>query len=187
MAVEKETEGDAEIAEKEAGKETDFGTENGVGKIAEERTEIGAKEVGKLCSERRAENLGSKCREDLKGKICGSEAGKSSSSKVLGKPPEIAETVEISEIAEKAEIVEILLQEIAPQEKATQEISHRTSSFSGSHLPTISSASFLYFLTASTLYCGFVSFLLPVLQLFFEGHLKTQLLLMFPTRLPQLQ
>ena len=126
LAVEKGTEGDAEIVENEVGKHIEFGTEIGVGKIAEERTEIGAKEIGKLCSKRRVENLGSKRRADLKGS---SEAEKSSSSKVLGKPPEIAESVEISEIAEKAEIVEIvgiLLQEIAPQEKATQEISHRT-------------------------------------------------------------
>ena len=168
-------ESDAEIVQNEVGKHTKFATENRVGKIAEQ-TEMGTNEVGKLCSKRRA---------DLKGKICGSEAENSSSSKVLAKPPKIAEIVGISKKGEKAETVEILIQEIAPQEKVMQEMSHRTSSFSGSHLPTI--LSFSPVLTASTLCCGITSLLPPVLQLFFGDRLKTQLLLMSPTHLPQLQ
>lgn len=132
-----------------------------------------------MCSKRRA---------DLKGKICGSEAEKSSSSKVLGKPPEIAEIVEISEIAEKAEkagIVEILPQEMAPQEKATQEISHSISSILGSHLPIISSFSSV--LAASTLCCGIASFLPLALLLFVGGRLRIQLSQMSRIRLLQLQ
>ena len=138
------------------------GTELAVEKIAEERTERGVeKEV---------------------------EKGTEDDAEIV----EIAGMVEKAEIAEKAGSVgkarlgkENLAHETAPQEKATQETSHFISSILGSHLPIISS--FLSVLATSTLCCGIVSFLPLGLQLFFGDHLKTQLLLMSPIRLPQLQ
>ena len=146
-------------------------TELVVEKIAEECTERGAeKEVQEIAEER-------------------IERGVEKEVETEG-DAEIAERVRITEKAESVGKVplgtkENFPHETAPQKKATQETSHSFSSILGSHLPNISSFSSV--LATSMLCCGIVSFLPLSLQLLFGDHLKTQLLLIFPIRLPQLQ